>query len=292
MKVLKSKKAWAVFVVPALLFYLCTVFVPILQSLIYSFEQWNGIKKPKFFGFQNYINMFQDAYFWNSVKNNLVYVVVVVCMQVLIGLAFALLLTYIKRGTAIIKTVYYMPAIIVTVAVAQMFRNIYSLQPEGLLNIILRQIGLGNLATAWLSQPNTALVSVSIPEGWRFIGMYMVIFYAALISIPQEIEEAAMLDGAVGWKLIRYIRLPYIKNVLSLGFIMCTTGALRGFDIPYIIGVPGSTTELVTTYMYKKAFSSMQYGYGSSIAVFIVLESILAVAIIRILFKQREGHTI
>ncbi|WP_044482409.1 carbohydrate ABC transporter permease [Paenibacillus antibioticophila] len=289
MNVLKDKKAWLVFVTPALLFYLGTVFVPIIQSLNYGFQDWNGIKDAKYIGLGNYIKMFQDPYFWNSVQNNLIYVVIVVLMQVFIGLFFALLLSYVKKGAGVFRTLYYLPAVVVTVAIAQMFRNFYSLQPLGLLNMFLEWIGLGHLQNAWLSDPHTALIAVSIPEGWRFTGMYMVIFYAALIAIPKEIEEAATIDGVNGWQLIRYIKLPSIKHVLSLALIMCTTGALRGFDIPYIIGVPGSSTELVTTYMYKKAFSTIQYGYGSAIAVFIVLESLLAVLIIRSIFNSRKG---
>jgi raffinose/stachyose/melibiose transport system permease protein len=217
------------------------------------------------------------------------YVAIVVAMQVFIGLFLALLLTYIKKGASTIKTLYYLPAVVVTVAIAQMFRNVFSLQPKGLINIILDGVGLGHWQTAWLSDSHTALIAVSIPEGWRFIGLYMVIFYSALIAIPKEIEEAATIDGVNGWQLIRYIKLPSISHVISLALIMCTTGALRGFDIPYIIGVPGSSTELVTTYMYKMAFSSIQYGYGSTIAVFIVLESLVAVAIINALFRLKKG---
>ncbi|MGG4146258.1 sugar ABC transporter permease [Paenibacillus algorifonticola] len=289
MNVLKDKKAWLIFILPALIFYLGTVFVPIVQSLRYGFQQWNGIQEPSYIGFDNYIAMFKDSYFWNAVQNNLVYVVIVVFMQVFIGLFFALMLSYVKKGAGIFRTLYYLPAVVVTVAIAQMFRNFYSLQPIGLLNMFLDWVGLSHLQSAWLSNPHTALIAVSIPEGWRFIGMYMVIFYAALIAIPKEIEEAARIDGVNGWQLIRYIKLPSIMHVLSLSLIMCTTGALRGFDIPYIIGVPGSAAELVTTYMYKQAFSTIQYGYGSSIAVFIVIESLLAVLLIRAIFNSRKG---
>lgn len=188
----------------------------------------NGIKDAKYIGLGNYIKMFHDPYFWNSVQNNLLYVVIVVLMQVFIGLFFALLLSYVKKGAGIFRTLYYLPAVVVTVAIAQMFRNFYSLQPLGLLNMFLGWIGLGHLQNAWLSDPHTALIAVSIPEGWRFTGMYMVIFYAALIAIPKEVEEAATIDGVNGWQLIRYIKLPSIKHVLSLALIMCTTGALRG----------------------------------------------------------------
>ena len=120
--------------------------------------------------------------------------------------------------------------------------------------------------------------------------MYMVIFYAALISLDPEICEAAKIDGANGWQTLIRVKLPMIKEVLLLTLTMVLTGALRGFDIPYILtnGGPGNVSELMSTYMYKRAFGSNQYGYGSAIAVFIIVESMLVVALLRTIFTSKE----
>ena len=166
----------------------------------------------------------------------------------------------------------------------------YATQPEGLFNIMLSAIGLGDLVRSWLADVDTVLVAVSLPEGWRFTGMYMVIYYAALISIDSEVSEAAIIDGASKWTTLWKIKIPMIKPVIILTLTMCITGALRGFDIPYLLtnGGPGNASELMSTYMYKQAFSSLQFGYGSAIAVFIIVESIIAVFILKI-FERRSA---
>lgn len=254
--------------------------------------KWNGIGEKTFVGFDNYILMFKDKVFYTAFTNNLIYLVIVVVIQLSIGLLFAVLLTYLKKRVTLVKTLYYVPGIVTTVAVAQMFRSIYSTQPVGLLNQFLDTIGLHGLATSWLTNLSTVLTSVSMPEGWRFIGMYMVIFYAALISLDPEVYEAAKIDGASELQILFKIKIPLIKDILLLTLTMCLTGALRGFDIPFLLtgGGPGNASELMSTYMYKQAFSNNNFGYGSALAVFIIIESILVVALIRGLFKERQGR--
>lgn len=288
MGILKDKKAYMIFLLPGLLFYVLSVFYPIEESLRLSFMSWNGIENAKFVGLHNYTEMLTDKIFWSSFFNNIIYVVIVVLMQLLIGLLVAVLLTYLTRGVNIFRTLYYIPCIITTVAVSQLFRSIYSNEPIGLLNLFFNAVGLENLSFSWLANLKTVLAAVSAPEGWRFIGLYMVIFYSALISIDPALSEAATVDGASKWVLLWKIKIPMIRPVWELTLIMCITGALRGFDIPYLLtnGGPGNASELLSTYMYKKAFSSMQYGYGSSIAVFIVIESLLVVWVIKSIFTK------
>ena len=290
--VLKDKKSYLLFLLPGLLFYLFSVFYPIVESIRLSFMKWNGISDATFVGLANYVKMFNDRIFWKAFGHNLVYLVIVVGMQILIGLFFAILLTYLTRGVHLIKTLYYVPAIITTVAVAQLFRAMYASQPEGIFNKALKLIGLGSLATSWLTNVHTALAAVSIPEGWRYTGLYMVIFYSALISLDPEISEAAKVDGANEWQLLWRIKLPMIRPIFLLTFTMVVTGALRGFDIPYTLtnGGPGNVTELLSTYMYKKAFGSNQFGYGSAISVFIVVESLISVGILQRIFRTDDNR--
>ena len=290
--VLKDKKSYLLFLLPGLLFYLFSVFYPIVESIRLSFMKWNGISDATFVGLANYVKMFNDRIFWKAFGHNLVYLVIVVGMQILIGLFFAILLTYLTRGVHLIKTLYYVSAIITTVAVAQLFRAMYASQPEGIFNKALKLIGLGSLATSWLTNVHTALAAVSIPEGWRYTGLYMVIFYSALISLDPEISEAAKVDGANEWQLLWRIKLPMIRPIFLLTFTMVVTGALRGFDIPYTLtnGGPGNVTELLSTYMYKKAFGSNQFGYGSAISVFIVVESLISVGILQRIFRTDDDR--
>ena len=290
MGIIRNKKAFFAFLLPGLLFYILAVFYPIEESIRMSFMKWNGIGDKEFVGLSNYINMFHDKVFFTSFFNNLIYLVIVVVMQLSIGLLFAILLTYMTKRVTLVKTLYYVPCIITTVAIAQLFRSVYSTDPMGLLNQFLQVIGLDHMVTSWLANVGTALAAVSVPEGWRFTGMYMVIFYAALVSLDPSVYEAAKVDGASEMQILFRIKLPLIKDIILLTLTMCLTGALRGFDIPFLLtsGGPGNASELMSTYMYKKAFSSNQYGYGSALAVFIIIESILVVFTLRKLFTSKE----
>lgn len=262
MGVIRNKKAFLGFLLPGLLFYILAVFYPIEESIRLSFMEWGGIGEKKFVGFQNYIDMFHDKVFYTAFLNNLIYLVIVVSMQLAIGLFFAILLTYMTKRVTLVKTLYYVPCIITTVAITQLFRSIYSTEPMGLLNQFLQAIGLDGMVTSWLAEVSTALTAVSIPEGWRFTGMYMVIFYAALVSLDPSVYEAAKVDGASEMQILFKIKMPLIKDIILLTLTMCLTGALRGFDIPFLLtsGGPGNASELMSTYMYKKAFSSNYNG--------------------------------
>ena len=122
--------------------------------------------------------------------------------------------------------------------------------------------------------------------------MYMVIFYAALVSLDPSVYEAAKIDGASEMQILFKIKMPLIKDIILLTLTMCLTGALRGFDIPFLLtsGGPGNASELMSTYMYKKAFGANKFGYGSAVAVFIIIESILVVAILQMLFRERDAQ--
>lgn len=289
MHVLKSRKAWCSFLLPGLLAYILTVFFPILQSIYYSLINWNGVSDPSFVGLKNYQDMFKDSIFWKSFFNNLEYIALVVAIQMLLGLFIAVMLTAMKRGTNLIRTLYYIPAIITTVGIAQLLRFMFSMEPLGLVNALLMAIGLGDITQSWLSNPNTSLAFLSFGEGWRFVGMYIIIFYSGLQSIDSEVIEAAKIDGAGSWKCLIYVRLPLLVPIIQLALILSLTTALKGFDIPYLINGPSYSTELVTTYMYKKAFVATRFGYGSAIACFVVMEAFIAVGAIKLIFRRRRG---
>ncbi|WP_218713613.1 carbohydrate ABC transporter permease [Arthrobacter sp. BF1] len=287
----RSKLAVAVFLIPPLVLHGLAVLLPIVQSLFLSFFRWDGITDMKFIGLDNYAKMFtRDDVFWTAFGNALGYLVICLVLQLGGALMVAGLLTGIRRAREVVKTLYLLPAVISTVAIAFLFQRIYSLEPAGLLNQVLDWVGLGGLQTAWLSNVQTVLAAVSIPEGWRFTGLYMLIIYAALLAVPRELEEAARLDGASWWQVFWRIRFQYIRPVWITTTIMATTFALRGFDIPYLLtnGGPGQSSELLTTYMYKTAFVHTDYGYASAISVFIVVECLVAVGLIFLLLRRRD----
>ena len=280
MRILNNKKALAVFIVPALLLYTLILFVPMAQSLYYSLLDWNGIGKPTFIGFQNFIKLFHDRVFLIAARNNLLYILQVVSMQLICGFFVAVLLLYLKRGRGFIQTVYYIPSVITVIAIAQLFRSFYSIEPVGLFNKIRMLFGAEPIA--FLSNYDSVLPAVAAVEGWQYIGIYMLIFYAALSSIPRDIEEAARIDGATELQLLLRIRIPQIKNVIGLSFILSFVGALRGFAAPMSLtrGGPNNQSEILATYMFKKAFTSQMLGYGSAIALIIAALSCVCVILI------------
>ena len=287
MKILKDKKAIAVFLLPAFIVYSVIVMVPILVSIYYSCLDWNGIGKKSFVGFNNYIKLFGDSVFRQAFGNNIIYIVIVMVLQLGFGFSIAVLLTYLKKGRGFIQTVYYIPSVITVIAISQLFTGFYSYEPLGLFNIFRKMLGMEPIA--FLSDYKTVLWAVASVEGWQYIGIYMIIFYSALVSVSPDILEAARIDGATELQILVKIRIPAIANVIMLSCILSLVGALRGFAAPMNMtkGGPNHRSEILATYMYKKAFTSRDYGYGSAIAVIIVVLSIIGVLLIS---KYMDGE--
>ncbi|MFD3482949.1 MULTISPECIES: carbohydrate ABC transporter permease [unclassified Streptomyces] len=286
----RNGRAVAVFLLPPLLVYLATVAFPIGESLFLSFFRWDGITAMKFIGLDNYRTLLTtDTTFRSSALHSVIYLAINLVIQLGGALLVANALTYLRRGRDTLRVLYLLPAVLSTVAIALLFQRIYSSEPEGLINQMLGAVGLDGLARPWLSDIHTALVSVSVPEGWRFMGLYTVILLAGLLTVPREVEEAARLDGASETRIFFQIRMPHLRPVWLTTLVMATTYGLRGFDVPYLLtnGGPGVSTELLTTYMYKTAFTSTDYGYSSAISVFIVAECVVAVGIIVALLRRR-----
>ena len=287
MKILRDKKAIAVFLLPAFIVYSVIVMVPILVSIYYSCLDWNGIGKKSFVGFNNYIKLFGDSVFRQAFGNNIIYIVIVMVLQLGFGFSIAVLLTYLKKGRGFIQTVYYIPSVITVIAISQLFTGFYSYEPLGLFNIFRRMLCMEPIA--FLSEYKTVLWAVASVEGWQYIGIYMIIFYSALVSVSPDILEAARIDGATELQILVKIRIPAIANVIMLSCILSLVGALRGFAAPMNMtkGGPNHRSEILATYMYKKAFTSRDYGYGSAIAVIIVILSIIGVLLIS---KYMDGE--
>ena len=287
MKILRDKKAIAVFLLPAFIVYSVIVMVPILVSIYYSCLDWNGIGKKTFVGLNNYIKLFGDSVFRQAFGNNIIYIIIVMVLQLGFGFSIAVLLTYLKKGRGFIQTVYYIPSVITVIAISQLFTGFYSYEPLGLFNIFRKMLGMEPVA--FLSEYKTVLWAVASVEGWQYIGIYMIIFYSALVSVSPDILEAARIDGATELQILVKIRVPAIANVIILSCILSLVGALRGFAAPMNMtkGGPNHRSEILATYMYKKAFTSRDYGYGSAIAVIIVILSIIGVLLIS---KYMDGE--
>lgn len=257
------------------------VVIPAIDLFRLSFTSWDGYSPEKnFIGFSNYISMFQNQDLWLSLKNNAVYFVVHLLM-IVVELAFAVLLTSKLRAARFYKTMVFMPYIINGVAIAYAFSYFFS-PINGAFDAILTSVHLESLIRSWLSDPkivNYVLASVSL---WRFSGYHVILFMAALQSIPQDTMEAARVDGANTWQLFRYIQVPAIMLMVDFVLFDNIRGALQVFDIPFVMtaGGPGYASSTFTLYTIKTAFTFSNFGLASTMAVAIMF-MIVAIYIVQ-----------
>lgn len=276
------------FVLPAFLVYVMTVIIPIVWSIGYSFFSWNGIRDMKFVGLDNYLRMLSDDTFQDAVVNNLKFVLLGSVFQITAGLFLAVLLVRITRGSNLLRVIYFIPCIISSMAICQIFSKMLSAQPQGLICYLMEKLGMEPIAL--LANSRTALVTITLIDGYKYCGLYMIIFYSALVSISQDVLEASTMDGCNLIQQYRYIRLPMIKNIVGIVIVMLVNGCLKTFDVFYILDNKSKSTEMVATYMYKTAFNSADFGYGSTLSVFLVFECLLAVFILQKIMGTAKGE--
>lgn len=286
-KALRDKKAILFFVLPGLVWFMLIAVVPIFQSLSYSFLDWNGLNTPTFAGIGNYKIIFSDPLFYKAVLNALFLALASIFLQIPIALLLALSLARGVRGESLYRTIYFIPVIISSTIIAQLWQKIY--HPNyGLLNVFLDAVGLGSLKQQWLADPRLALVAVFVPMIWQYIGYHMLLFYSAIKSISPDIREASLVDGATWAQMAWHITIPMIMSMVRTSVIFALIGSLKSFDMIYILtrGGPLHATEVPTMLMYTEIFSSSRYGPASAIAMFIVLECLAFTVLIQQLFKR------
>lgn len=265
------------FLIPGLLLYIVTVLAPIAFSAYYSLVDWDGIGQPVFVGIDNYLRMLTDAALGNAILNTLVLTVTELLLVVVGGLLLALLLTKIYAFRQSLLVLYCVPIIISTAAMAQMFKIILSVRPPGVFNSILAQINPAWIDLEWLTNPDTSLASVALVTSYRDVPIYMLIFYAALLNVPPALIEAARIDGAGAFRTFYSIQVPYILPIIGAVAFLVLNDALRAYDIPALLtaGGPIGSSEVQSLYMYKQLFQNQNYGYGSAIAMLIVVMSMV-----------------
>lgn len=256
---------------PALLLYVLFVIWPILRSFWYGFFDWNGLSEPVFNGIDNFVRIFQDPVFWQSLKNNLYVVVASVLLQIPLGLLAAVLLNGKLKGARFFRTAFFIPMVLSTVVVGLLWSTLLNSQ-AGPVNALLMLMGLGfNQTPDWLGDPNLAIFTLCGVIVWQFVGLYMIIFLAALQNIPEELLEASAIDGATPAHQLWRIQLPLVWPTVVASVVLCISGSMRSFDLIFVMtqGGPANATEVMATYMYNKTFSVSQYGYGSAVSLVI-----------------------
>lgn len=277
---------WA-FMTPAIAMMLVFFVIPVIYVIVVSVLKWNGISAASFNGVRNFMLLFKDKAFTRSVINNVIWALVAGFIQVPLAMVMAIILSRKPRGWKFFRTVYFFPQVISGIALATLWRAIYSAD-SGLLNGLLRAIGLGHLAKDWLGNISTAFPAVLIY--WVFyVGYYMVIMMADITTIDESYYEAATIDGASDFQQAIHITIPLIKKTSLLTCVtLASVMGLRQFEQVYMLtnGQPANTTSTIVLYMYKK-MQDANYGMASASAVILIIVGVIFIVCIRKLFEGR-----
>ena len=291
-RVLGNKKAIALFVVPGLILYVGLVFVPVIWSFVYSLYSGTPGLSWSFSGLKNYSKLLIDSKFHTALMVTIRYIFTTMLGMVVLGLALAMMYRFwLVKFKNLIRTITFFPVILPTVAVGQLFRKIYEIQPNyGLLNSIMDAVGLHDKVQPWIGQASTALGCLSVMDIWVSVGFYAVIFYGGLIDIPEDIIEAAKVDGCNSWQMFKKIIFPLLRPITITCLVFAFAGTVKVFEsaIALTNGGPGNATTTLSMYMYNVAFEYRNYGYGSAIAIVIFLICIIGTKIIRF-FDENEA---
>jgi raffinose/stachyose/melibiose transport system permease protein len=278
------------YLAPSLVIYTVVVVYPMVYSAYLSLFQWDGISPTKtFVGLANYVILFtQNDVFWIALRNNAIWLVFALVLPTSIGLGLALLLNTKFRGSHIFRSIFYFPAVLSLAVVGLIWTWIY--QPDlGLLNQVLGLAGLKSLQRNWLSDPQIALYPVIIAATWNAVGLPMLLYLAGLQTIPEELHEAAKVEGAGPVQRFIYVTFPLLRETTLIVLAITAINALKAYDIVYAMtnGGPANRTQLLSTWMYFLTYNYNQVGLGTAIAVILFsLTLIFAIPYIRFMTRK------
>lgn len=290
-KTLRYRVNIFLFLLPALFLFIGVLIAPIVMSAYYSLQNWNGLKEPIFIGLGNYVELFTSKLlkFPNSLKNSLLLAVFSVFIQLPFALWLALKLSKGIKGERFFISVFFMPVLISTVVIGQLWLKIYN--PDyGILNNILRALGLESWTRPWLGDKSVAFGAAIVPTLWQYVGYHMLLMYAGVKGVPPELLEAGMLDGCTEGQLNRHIIIPYIRPILRVSVIFAVTGSLKSYDLIYVLtnGGPNHATEVPSVLMINQMFRANRYGLGSAIAVMLIILCFAFAILINLAFKEEK----
>jgi raffinose/stachyose/melibiose transport system permease protein len=256
------------FLLPALILYAIFVLLPILQGAYYSLFKWNGLQPlTNFIGLDNYAKAFGTKQFTHAIGNNLLIIFLSLAIQIPFSLALAVFLNARFPGRTLLRVIFFLPYVISEVIAAIMFYLL--LQPDGMVNSVLRWAGLGGVTQDWFGDTTLVMLTLFVVISWKYFGFHMILLLAGLQGIPRELAEAALIDGAGPRQAFRYVTLPLLGPTLRVSVFLSIIGALQLFDIVYATtgGGPLHSSDTMAIYMFDVGFVRNQMGYGSAVAV-------------------------
>jgi multiple sugar transport system permease protein len=261
------------FIAPAVFGFFVFYLYPAIRAIDISFTDWNLLRSARYVGFSNYIKLWNDPNFWQSVKVTVLYVLYNIPVQTVLALALAILMDRLTKSL-VVRAIVIFPYLISNVVVALIW--LWMLDPIlGIVNIFLDWVGIGT--QAFVSAPDTALISVAGINTWRHTGFTALLFYAGLQSIPRSLYEAASLDGAGEWGLLWHISLPLLRPVMVFVLVTSVIGSFQIFDTIAVAtgGGPSNSTRVLVWYIYENAFRFFKMGYASAMSVVLFLALIV-----------------
>ncbi len=281
-----DKKVIFFFLFPALLMMTIFLFYPIVRSFYKTFYIAVQNINPRFVGLHNYRKLLTDPAVWIATKNTFIFMIAAVIFQVGIGIVLAVLVDMIRAGKEFFKTVYFFPIVMSAASLGLLFKLLYNYN-SGLLNAFL--INFGYEPVLWLDA-SKALLMVMIPTLWQYVGFYFVIILTAMTKIPEQLYEVAYLEGASTIQRVTKVTLPLIFEDIKVILVLAITGALRVFDFVWLItqGGPFDSSQVLGTYMYSAVFQRRLFGYGSTIAILIIVLGVIITSITNKLLGKRD----
>ncbi len=259
------------FLLPAIIVMVVFVYLPVVQNFYYSLFRWSSIDPNwKFVGVDNYLRIFKDGLIGLSLRNNVLYAVISVFFQVFVALGLAALLEarlLRPQGVTLFRNTLFLPSVLAITVVGVTWQLIY--RPDtGLLNQLLRAIGLDSLTHTWLGEEGTAIYSIIMVSQWQWVGYCMMLFIVAIQAIPDELFESARIDGANGWQQFIHITMPMVRETTLVMTTITVIGAFKVFDVVWVMtgGGPNHASEVLGNYLYRVGFRNDEMGYASAIA--------------------------
>lgn len=288
-KAFSKKTDIILFVAPAFIVYVVFCLYPLIDNIYLSFFKADLLSPNKYIGLKNYLKLLKDQSFLLSVRNVLIWTAICYIMQMSVGLFFAFVLFQKIKGVSLFQTVFFMPSVICSTAIALLWKFVY--HPNfGILNSALTALGLENLCHNWLADEKTALFAVVVIAMWQYIGYHMVIYLSGMNNLNPEVFEAADIDGASKWQQFWRIMFPLLRNILRIDSVLIVTGALKAYDLVAVTtsGGPSHATETLATYMFQQGFRNLKFGYSSAIAVVLLLLCMIFTALANRIYRQNN----
>ena len=280
---LRKKLELALLLGPATVLFVAFVFFPLIAASYYSLFDWNGFGPlTDFVGFDNYAKALGDPLFQGAIGHNLFIVIASLVVQLPLSIALALLLNGKIKGRTGLRLLVFTPYVLSEAVTAVIWLSL--LQPNGVVDGLLEGVGLGGLVQLWLADQNVVMFTLFAVITWKYIGFGIILFLAGLQGVPEELREAASIDGASGWQTTRLIVLPLLGPTIRIWVFLSIIGSLQLFDLVWImtLGGPAGSSTTMATYLIDRGFRRYEFGFGSAVAIILFV-----ICFVFALFYQR-----